>query len=36
MIAFDLGEYFNELECVLEVNHFYFHRQGCSYWADGL
>jgi hypothetical protein len=36
MAGFDLREYFNELECVLEVNHFYLHRQGGSDWADGL
>jgi len=36
MIGFDLREYFNELEVLLEVNHFYLHRQGGSYWANGL
>jgi hypothetical protein len=36
MIGYDLREYFNELEGVLKVNHFYLHRQGGSYWADGL
>ena len=38
MTGIDLREYFNELECVcvLEVNHFYLHRQGGSDWADGL